>query len=413
MSRAKPRLRKPCTLLASLLLGLCLGLPLRAQERGTVQGVVVDADSGEAISGVEVRITGVDGVAVTDGDGRFRLDGLPRGSLRLVLRHLAYGEHEQSVTLEEGAILQYEIRMSREAIQLSPVMVEVSSASDRVFEGGNPANVIDAERIEAADRTGMTLMSLLRQEVPGIRFRGGDCIEYRFQGGGGAIGLRAPDLPPEPENFTCRELAVFVDGIRVRESASLLLDMYLGELERVEVLSPGQAGVRYGQAGAQGVLLLETKQGMAPGFVPDRVTYTGFGWYDAQPYRWPKVLAVSLATNAAGTALAFGTFMDCNDQDPAFEGVTTCTSTIAAVAGILTGISGGLLTGWAGKSPLTQGRTFPVMAVGAASAMTSYMLLVRAHEHDRDARHVARMVLGTAGSSLLMTLSDRIFRVRR
>jgi hypothetical protein len=414
MSTPKTRRQQTAGALISVLLGLCAGLPLVAQQPSTVEGVVVDAESGEPIPGVEVRIEGMNLLTATDDTGAFRIEGIPRGSRRIVLRHLAYGEHERAIVLEEGDQLQFQIRMSREAIELSPITVEVASERDRIFAGGgNPANVIEAEAIAAADRTGTSLMSLLQQEVPGIRIRSANCVEYRFQGGGGAVGARAPDLPPEPEGLTCRELAVYMDGVRMQESASLLINMYLDQLERIEVLSPGQAGVRYGAAGAQGVILLETKQGLVPDFLPDRVTYTGFGWYDERPYRWPRVLGASLASNAAATALIFGTFIDCSQQDPAFEGPTTCSSAIAAVAGALTGVTSGLLTRWAGKSSLTEGRMFPLMAVGTASAMTSYLLLVRAQEREPDASHVARMALSAAGTSLLLTLADRIFRVGR
>jgi hypothetical protein len=258
----------------------------------------------------------------------------------------------------------------------------------------------------------MSLMSLLRQ-VPGVRVRGGECLEYRLQGGGGAIGLRAEDLPPEPMNFTCREMAVFIDGVRVQESASLLLDTYLSQLERIEVLSPGQAGVRYGAAGARGVLLLETKQGFAPELVPDRVKYTGFGWHDPQPYRWSRVLAISLGTQAAAAAFTFGSLMDCEDEDAAVDGRTTCVSALAVSAGLMAGTVGGLLTRWVGKGSFTEGRMLPLIAVGAASAATSYLVLMDAKKTDSDLAGVTGVAIAAVGTSILTTLTDRIFRIAR
>jgi hypothetical protein len=387
--------------------------PLLAQEPAAVAGVVVDAESNAPIPGVEIRILGSNLVALSGDDGSFLLAEIPRGSQRLVLRHIAYGEHERTLTLDEPGTLRFLIRMSREAIELEPLVVDVAGAyADEVFRGGgNPANIIGAETIEAADRTGMTLMSLLRQ-VPGVRVRGDDCLEYRLQGGGSAIGVRAPDLPPDTRNPTCREMAVFIDGVRVQESTDLLLDTYLSQLERIEVLSPGQAGVRYGVAGARGVLLLETKQGVAPELVPDRAKYTGFGWHDTRPYRWARVLGISLGTHAAAAAFTFGTVIDC-DQYVALDAPTTCTSALAVGLGLMAGTVSGLLTGWAGKGEVTEGRTFPLLAVSAASATTSYLLIKNAEEADSGLAGVTGMALAAVGASILTTLTDRIFRVAR
>ena len=383
-----------------------LGLPLSAQESGAVSGVVVDADSGEPISGVEVRIEGVDRLVVTDDVGGFRVEGVPRGSWRIVLRHIAYGEHERSLVLEEGQTLQYEVRMSREAIELSPLVVEVHSEAERArLASGNSIDLVERATIDLFERQGGNLVNILGREVPGIRING-SCVEFRLQMNSRGIG------PPEGEvNVTCRQPIVIMDGARVSMG---LGEVSLDQLERVEVLSPSEAGIRYGMAGAYGVILLETRTGMAPEPNTERVKVTGFAWRDEQPYRWPKVLGVSLAANAVMTALSFGTFIDCSNEDTGL-GIRTdeCDSVIAGGAGVVTGIVGGLLTTWAGESSLTEGRNFPVMAVGAASATTSYLLLVHARKTNSDVGEAIGVALATGGTTLLTTLADRIFRVVR
>ena len=79
----------------------------------------------------------------------------------------------------------------------------------------------------------------------------------------------------------------------------------------------------------------------------------------------------------------------------------------------MAGTVSGLLAGWAGKGAVTQGRMFPLLAVSAASATTSYLLLRNAERNDSDLAGVTGMALAAVGTSILTTLSDRIFRIAR
>jgi hypothetical protein len=376
----------------------------------------VDADSGEPVSGVEVSIADPSQMTVTDDDGVFRLSDVPGGDRRLILSHIAYGEHELSIVLEEGQTHQYEVRMSREAIELSPLTVEVRSEAERArLASGNSIDLVERETIDLFERQGQTLVNLLGREVPGIRINY-PCVEFRLQANSRGIGRVEPD-PDDLENpntflnTTCRDPALFIDGAR---ASTGLAEISLDQVERVEVLSPSEASIRYGSTGAYGVILLETRTGFAPEANSGRVEVTGFAWREEQPYRWPKVLGVSLATHAAMTALAFGTFIQCTELDTGFEIRTDgCSSVFAAGAGVVTGIVGGLLTTWAGESALTEGRNFPVMAVGAASATASYLLVVHGQKTHSDVGQTAGIALATAGTTLLTTLADRVFRVVR
>ena len=387
------------------------GLPLSAQQAGTIVGVVVDADSGEPVSGVEVRIADPSRMTVTDDEGGFRLSDVPRGNRRLILSHIAYGEHERSLVLEEGGTLEYEVRMSREAIELSPLMVEVRTEAERErLASGNSIDLVERPTIDLFERQGGNLVNLLGREVPGIRINA-PCVEFRLQANSTGIGPVDPESADASVNTTCREPAIFMDGVRVSMG---LGEISLDQLESVEVLSPSEASTRYGMAGAYGVILLETRSGIAPEANSGRVRVTGFAWLEEQPYRWPRVLGVSLAAHAAMTALTFGTFVQCAGLDTGFEIRTDdCNPAFAAGAGVIAGIVGGLLTTWAGESPLTEGRNFPVMAVGAASATTSYLLLVHAEKSHSDVGQAAGIALATAGTTLLTTLADRVFRVVR
>jgi hypothetical protein len=371
--------------------------------------VVVDAGSGRPVVDVLVAVQNTDLQAITDEAGRFSIRGVPLGSARLVFRHIAYGEQSRELVFEDTGLREILVRISPRAIELAPLELEVRSLP--FGASGNSIDLIDRETIDLFEIRGETLVNILGREVPGIRINSG-CVEYRLQTRSRGIGY--PDSivrPLDPVNETCRELTVYLDGVRQPDASAILQAVPLSNLESIEVLSPSEASVRYGADG--GVLLLESRRGFAPESVPNRVTYTGFGWHDPEPYRWPRVLGVSLVAQAAATIFAFRSFMECDSEDAHVEGRTTCTSAFAAGAGAAAGTMGGLLTGWAGKAPFTQGRTLPLVAVGILSATASYLLLIDAEKNDSDLAGWTGMALAATGTSILTTLTDRIFRIVR
>src|SRR5688500_7257728 len=102
---------------AALAVLLALGLVARgaAQETRTVSGVVVDAGTGAPVVDVVTMVQGTALQAITDEQGRFRLDGVPIGSPRLVFRHLAYGEHGRVVVVGDTGALAFLVRISQQA----------------------------------------------------------------------------------------------------------------------------------------------------------------------------------------------------------------------------------------------------------------------------------------------------------
>ena len=63
-----------------LLLTFCLSIPTSAQNNTVkVAGVVMD-ENGETLIGVNVIVKGTSIAAITDLDGRFRINNIPKGA---------------------------------------------------------------------------------------------------------------------------------------------------------------------------------------------------------------------------------------------------------------------------------------------------------------------------------------------
>jgi hypothetical protein len=109
--------------------------PASGQEGGgqdaVVLGRVVDAESGDPIETVEIRLVGrgEDLVRVTDGQGEFLIPRVPPGIYEVVLSHLAYGTHSDTIAVGPGELVKYEARLAMQPIELEPLAVTVARRS--------------------------------------------------------------------------------------------------------------------------------------------------------------------------------------------------------------------------------------------------------------------------------------------
>ena len=56
-------------------------------------GKVVDAESGEALAGVEIKVVGTDIECFTDFEGNFELNGIVPGRYELIVHYISYGSN--------------------------------------------------------------------------------------------------------------------------------------------------------------------------------------------------------------------------------------------------------------------------------------------------------------------------------
>ncbi|HEX6534181.1 MAG TPA: carboxypeptidase regulatory-like domain-containing protein [Gemmatimonadaceae bacterium] len=61
-----------------------------AQQTGSVQGVVLDSTTGQAVPNVQVSVTGTTLGTLTSSQGRFRIDRVPAGAQRLRARRIGF-----------------------------------------------------------------------------------------------------------------------------------------------------------------------------------------------------------------------------------------------------------------------------------------------------------------------------------
>lgn len=399
----------PCAggLLLSLSLALAQPASLRAQETRVVSGVVVDATTAAPVADVLVTIPSTSLGAVTDPSGRFRIEDVPTGELQLSVRHVAYGEHAQPLPVGVSGALEYRIKISSRAIELLPVVVEVESDEERARRSsGTVTNVIDRAAIAAFPMRGPGLLQLLGARVPSLRVVGG-CVEYRVM-------MYTPPTP-DPDtgiltNIECRDVTVYVDGIPIQDGSSALMGIPPEDVERIEVLSPADAGARYPNS-SRGVILVETRRGTGPTNPVRQINITGFAWDEPEPYRWLRVLGLATVGNAVVVGLASKAILDCppNERFPTLR----CREGMGTGMGVATAGLGGLIARNAGRTEQSKGRTVPSLLIGSAVASVGYVLRLHGDKNDSSAQRAAGTVVLVVGMPLSLTLADRVFRVLR
>jgi hypothetical protein len=408
---AATRLRKVALGAWSALLLLAPGAA--APQSATITGRILDRESLKPIPQVAVTLRGTDRRAFTDSAGTFRLEAVPAGNQFLVVTHIAYGEHAESIAVRANDVLQLQVNLSQQAIQLTPLPVDGRTELElRKRASGSSFNEIARAEIEEGARRGLDLGRLLREGMPGVRVdplgrMGGYCVEYR--------------LSVARANEYCRAVAVFLDGVRVQGAGTLYTTLPLDQIERLELLAPAEAGARYGTAAGFGVLLIETRQGsrVARARTTERML-PGFDWsLEAQSYRWPRVLGASFVGNSVGLGLSALLVDQCLYMSGGDARLlrSRCdaigTVGVSFLALVLPSAVGSLAARWAGSTDRSQGRIVASGLIGTLAVSSGALLLVHGESANSDAARTAGAVVVTVGVPLVLTLSDRAFRALR
>ena len=104
-----------------LLLALFATLPMLAQQSG-VQGVVIDAKSGQPVAGATVMLDNQGNAATTDHDGAFIIDDAYPGTDQLLVLAYGYKDWETTVVIASGVV------ENMGTIQVEPVSFESAEA---------------------------------------------------------------------------------------------------------------------------------------------------------------------------------------------------------------------------------------------------------------------------------------------
>ena len=382
------------------------GVPGAAAQRAPVAvvGHLYDLDDGLPIEGAVVTVAGTAARAVTDTLGAFRLAGVPPGAHVLQVRHIAYGTHEHAMEVPGGIDLTLELRLSRQALELEPIDVEVAR---RPRTQSTRSNVVTRRQIASVEDRARHIGDVVRTFIPGATVtetQGGFfCLEFR-----GAAGSRTTG---------CNFPLVVLDGLPVGDAYHFLRDLRVQDLERIEFVPASQGAARYGMGATYGALVIDTRRSGIVAEEPDAAPtrFPAWDWSresEGHP-TWRSIAGAGLGS-VVGTGvalLAVGCFPGSSGETaPCVHGVGAAAGVSALALPLVGSVLGARRMGRTGAS---RGRLLPSLAMAAVPAALGYALYRQGAGSDFAGERRIGSVLVVLGTPLISTLADRLFRARR
>ena len=168
-----------------------------APTTGAIEGRVLDSRRGEYLENARVWIDGAAFETLTDNTGRFRLAGVPAGTVQLNVFYTGFGPHREAVTVSAGATLQLDFNVSGPggwsagnggAVQMDKLVIatskEMDAAAIAINEQRFAANI---KNVVAADEFGPVVdgdVGEVLKFLPGITigYIAGDARTFSMNG---------------------------------------------------------------------------------------------------------------------------------------------------------------------------------------------------------------------------------------
>ncbi len=233
-----------------------------------INGIVSDSDTGDPLPGVTVVEKGTSKGTITDIDGKFSFEP-SAGDVILVFSYVGYLKEEVPISGEETML---EIKMVPDLVNLEEVMVVGYGIQKKSVVTGSIAKVGSDELEKTKDTR---IEQALQGRTAGVIVMNnsgqpGDNLTIRVRGTG-----TNRDADP----------LFIIDGLPMEKEGLDYLNA--SDVESIEVLKDASSAAIYGTRGANGVVIITTKQGRKN--EPVQVSYEGY--YGVQnPWRKLELL---------------------------------------------------------------------------------------------------------------------------
>lgn len=220
-----------------------------AQNTGTIVGTVVDSSEGEPLPGVNVRVIGTQLGAAVDRDGNYTIDGVPTGTQSVEASFIGYQKKtRQNVIVRAGETTTVNFTLQTRELGMEEVVVVGYGTQEREDLTG-AVSTVSSERLQGKIPNN-NFAQALQGSVAGLRVT---------QTGSSAEGNQMQLLLRGQRSINASNSPLLVvDGLPYEGSIS---DIVSSDIESISVLKDASATAIYGSRAANGVILIETKQG--------------------------------------------------------------------------------------------------------------------------------------------------------
>ncbi|MCH8485353.1 MAG: TonB-dependent receptor [Candidatus Cyclonatronum sp.] len=242
---------------------------------GNLTGSIRDAETGEPLTGATIFVEGLNIGRAVDVDGVFELSNLPEGTYTVRLSFIGYQTKRREISITAGETRELHFTMQMDVAFLDEVVVTGYSVRQRSIPTGSLSRIEGAEiqqsLIQSPDQALQGRMSgVMATHTSG---QPGSGLMIRVRGRGSINASNSP--------------IYIVDGVQVRTdfTSVIVQDNALtginpNDIESIEVLKDASATALYGAQGANGVVLITTRQARRGQTQINLSTQVGF---NAQP----------------------------------------------------------------------------------------------------------------------------------
>lgn len=234
-----------------------------ALAQRTVTGMVTDSDS-EPLIGASILVKGTSSGTVTDIDGKYSIK-VPEGSNMLTVSYTGY--EEQAVAV--GASNVVDIMLS-EGVTLDELVVTALGISREQKSLGYAVQEIGGD--ELSDSRETNVVNSLQGKIAGVQIQGspstlGGSSRITIRGANSFLGENQPlfvvdGIPIDNSNFSDNsQQRGFGDDTAPYDYGNMAQDINPENIASLTVLKGGAASALYGSRGANGVIIITTKDG--------------------------------------------------------------------------------------------------------------------------------------------------------
>jgi TonB-linked SusC/RagA family outer membrane protein len=303
----------------ALIVILLLCIPLIAQERTILTGTVVSAIDSQPIPGVNILILDTSRGTSTDFDGKYQLEV----SSDDVIQFSYIGFVSQSVIYTNQSTI--DISLVEDFSQLEEIVVIGYGTQKKSHLTGAISRVVndDLDQIAVSRADDALVGQVAGVNIQATEGEAGSAPTIRIRGTGSITGSSAP--------------AIVVDGLLVDSDYLGSLDM--NDIASFEVLKDAASAAIFGSRGANGVIIITTKQGKEGKTKFSYNTFTGFKEARQSDSYYFSVAETAAAEMAANGELSDRTKVkqligvDQDWQDIIFDGGTITSHSFSARGG--------------------------------------------------------------------------------
>ncbi|MFT4681078.1 MAG: TonB-linked SusC/RagA family outer membrane protein [Flavobacteriales bacterium] len=231
---------------------------LVSAQTAVLSGTVTDKDD-LPIIGATVIVDGAAIGAATDLEGKYRVDGIPVGDVKVKFSFIGLKPQFHPFTFKEGGVLTFDVQLLEDRLLLDQVVVVGYGTTQKRDVAGSISS-ISVKEIEKSPQT--SIDQTLQGQAAGVSVTSqngiaGSAVKINIRG---TNSIAAGSQP-----------LVVVDGIPITtgsfdpgnlgSGSNALSDINPNDIESIDILKDAAATAIYGSRGANGVVLITTKKG--------------------------------------------------------------------------------------------------------------------------------------------------------